>query len=181
MTDAKPDTDTEARKRIQAVTEAVMQKAADSLSAMANQIITNIREDETFLGAVLTPGVDLNLDLQVPDALEHKIMVLVAECVALDRVETLYSALEAIWAIDLDCIACGETLERLHDEAHAEAADIIKAADQVRATKPPAPADEVKQPGIVIPEGLVKCKKCGGVAKPLSKCPRCGQDVGLKL
>ncbi len=177
MTDAKPDTDTEARKRIQSVTEAVMQKAADSLSAMANQIITNIREDETFLGAVLTPGVDLNLDLQVPDALEHKIMVLIAECVALDRTETLAAVVKQLDGDpqDIDAI---HTM--LHD-ADVEAADIIKAADEVRATKPPAPADEVKQPGIVIPDGLVKCKKCGGVATPLTKCPRCGQDVGLKL
>lgn len=171
------DTDTAARKRIQAVTEAVMQRAADSLSAMANQIVTNVREDATFLGAILTPGVDLNLDLQVPDALEHKIMVLIAECVAQDRVETLTMVLGTLDGEPQDIDAIREQLR----EAEEEAADIATAADAVRAAPRPTPAKESTKPGIVIPEGLVKCKRCGGVAKPLSKCARCGQDAGLKL
>jgi hypothetical protein len=173
------DTDTAARQRIVEVTTAVMQKAADSLSVMANQIIHNIRTDEKFLGAILTPGVDLNLDLQVPDELEHKIMVLVADCVAKDRVETLETAIEKINDLCLDSDG-SSAVERMLEEAKAEAADIKKAADEVRAATPPAVEQAEESPGIVLPQGLVRCK-CGRAATPLTKCAHCGQDVGIKL
>lgn len=173
------DTDSKARERIAGVTAAVMKKAVESLNAMVNQIVKNVREDEKFLGAILTPGVDLELDLQVPDALEHKIMVLIAECVALDRVETIENA------IDCSCRGLNDDntlIDEMLAEAKAEVADITKAADKVRAAKAPK-VDKAKaqQPGIVLPDGLVRCKNCGSAATTLSRCARCGQDVGVKL
>ena len=176
---ADTDTDTAARQRIAGVTATVMQKAAESLNAMVNQIIENVRQDEKFLGAILTPGVNLELDLQVPDALEHKIMVLIAECVALDRLETIEQIADMIGHGEVGADRMMEALKT----AQAEAADITKAADGVRAAKAPKAnkSAAAQGPGVVLPDGLVRCKNCGGAAAPLSKCAHCGQDVGLKL
>ena len=65
----------------------------------------------------------------------------------------------------------------------SEADEVARAADVVRAEKPPAAESkkEAKGPGIVLPEGLVRCPGCGRAATPLTKCAHCGRDVGIKL
>jgi ATP-dependent Lon protease len=172
---AAVDKDSAARQRIVDVTQAVMQRAADSLQAMSNHIIEQVREEPKFLAAILTPDVNMNLDIQVPDDLERKIMVLVADCVAKDRVETLTLTLGMLDGEPQDIDAVREQLR----EAEAEAAEIAKAAAEVKKAKPIA--KDKGGPGIVMPEGLVKCPGCGGAAQPLSKCSACGTETGLRL
>lgn len=178
-----------AQDRIAAVTDIVMGKTANALGTMVNQIIENVRGDQKFLAAILTPGVDLNLDISVPPTLESKITILIAECVAEDRIELLETVRGQI-VRDTDgtdhLLGVDEALNIVDAaivQAKKELIDLGPAVVQAKA-EPEATRDNGNRKagttGIVLPQGMVRCK-CGRAVRTLTKCLGCGRDAGIAL